>query len=208
MPNISQGSVMTRLRCRGICSDDCLLLRLVELTVWKSISVCVKLWSGAWRYRSNSHGAVLQSGRPCNIWPTAYPLFPRPAAVGSEIWGWDRPTLRTTFLHEREPSLESMVSTTRLWLPGTVFRLNYMPSPTLTHSKKQQLSSCWDGRSFDHNRRGPRSGGGCCAPFRGGEPGPHLTQCGLGRGLPPRQVAFWSIQYTNVTDRQDRTTVP
>jgi len=25
-------------------------------------------------------------------------------------------------------------------------------------------------------------------------PGLHLTQCGLGRGLPPYQVAFWSIQ--------------
>jgi len=26
-------------------------------------------------------------------------------------------------------------------------------------------------------------GGGCCAPFRGGELGPHLTQCRLGGGL-------------------------
>jgi len=25
-------------------------------------------------------------------------------------------------------------------------------------------------------------------PFRGGEMGPHLAQCGLGRGLPPYQV--------------------
>jgi len=27
-----------------------------------------------------------------------------------------------------------------------------------------------------------------------GELSPHLTQCGLGRGLPPRQVSSWSIQ--------------
>jgi len=46
-------------------------------------------------------------------------------------------------------------------------------------------------------------------PFRGArELGPHLTQCGLGRGLPPYQVTSWSMQpfghniYTNVTDRQ------
>jgi len=31
-------------------------------------------------------------------------------------------------------------------------------------------------------------------PFRGGELGPHLTQCCLGWGLPPCQVSSWSIQ--------------
>jgi len=46
-------------------------------------------------------------------------------------------------------------------------------------------------------------------PFPGGgQLGPHLTQCHLGWGLPPYQVASWSIQpfgpqYNNVTDRQD-----
>jgi len=30
---------------------------------------------------------------------------------------------------------------------------------------------------------------GVCAPFLGGATGPHLTQCGLGRGLPLYQVA-------------------
>jgi len=33
----------------------------------------------------------------------------------------------------------------------------------------------------------------CCAPFAG-ELGPRLTQCGLGRGLLPYQVASSSIQ--------------
>jgi len=33
-----------------------------------------------------------------------------------------------------------------------------------------------------------RKAGCCCAPFRGGD-GSHLTQCRLGRGLPPYQVA-------------------
>jgi len=34
--------------------------------------------------------------------------------------------------------------------------------------------------------------GGGCAPFGDGELGPRLTQCGLGRGLHPRQVSSWS----------------
>jgi len=34
-----------------------------------------------------------------------------------------------------------------------------------------------------------RKVGGCCAPFRGGgELGPHLMQCRLGRGLPSYQL--------------------
>ena len=31
-------------------------------------------------------------------------------------------------------------------------------------------------------------------PFGEGEQGPHLTQCGLGQGLPPYRMAPWSIQ--------------
>ena len=54
---------------------------------------------------------------------------------------------------------------------------------------KQEISSCWDGRSFGHNRHEPKVGRGCCGVL-----GPHLTQCGLGRGLPLYQVASWSIQ--------------
>ena len=52
---------------------------------------------------------------------------------------------------------------------------------------------------------------GGCAPFGGGEMGPHLTQSGQGQGLPPCQVSsfirptVWP-QYTNVTDRADRQT--
>jgi len=54
---------------------------------------------------------------------------------------------------------------------------------------RQELSSRWDGRPFGHNRHGPKVGRGCCGGL-----GPHLTQCGLGRGLP----LHWQ-------DRQDRT---
>ena len=37
-----------------------------------------------------------------------------------------------------------------------------------------------------HNRHGPKRGGLLC-PFRG-QLGPHLTQCGLGQGLPLYQI--------------------
>jgi len=33
--------------------------------------------------------------------------------------------------------------------------------------------------------RKPRKWGGAAVPLSVGELGPHLTQCGLGRGLPP-----------------------
>jgi len=39
---------------------------------------------------------------------------------------------------------------------------------------------------------GPKMG--VLFPFFWGELGPHLTQCGLGRGLPPYQVAYWSVE--------------
>jgi len=35
---------------------------------------------------------------------------------------------------------------------------------------------------------------GGCAPFGEWELGPHLTQCGQGRGLPACQVSSWSVQ--------------
>jgi len=41
---------------------------------------------------------------------------------------------------------------------------------------------------------GRKFGGGAVSPFWKGELSPHLTQCCLGRGLPPYQVASWSIQ--------------
>jgi len=43
-----------------------------------------------------------------------------------------------------------------------------------------------------HKRHGPKRGG-CCARFAR-ELGPRLTQCGLGRGLLPYQVASSYIQ--------------
>ena len=54
-------------------------------------------------------------------------------------------------------------------------------------------------QTFGHNRHGlrvrkpPKWGRLYCAPFRG-DLDPHLTQCRLSLGLPPYQVASWSIQ--------------
>ena len=59
---------------------------------------------------------------------------------------------------------------------------------------EQELSSCWDGLPFGHNRHGPKVGRGCCRGLGRHWVLPHLTQCGLGRGLPIYQVASWSIQ--------------
>jgi len=39
-----------------------------------------------------------------------------------------------------------------------------------------------------------RKFGGCAPYFGEGELGPHLAQCGLGRGLSPYQVESWSIE--------------
>jgi len=56
----------------------------------------------------------------------------------------------------------------------------------------QVVSSSWDGRPFGYNIHRPKIEGGC-APLEQ-ELGPHLTQCGLGRDLPPYEMASWSIQ--------------
>jgi len=79
-------------------------------------------------------------------------------------------------------------------------------SPHLTQCRPgrglppHQVAS-WSSQPFGHNRRWPKSGGGCYASFRGllctfrgGELGPILIQCRLGRGLPPYKVASWSSQ--------------
>jgi len=61
---------------------------------------------------------------------------------------------------------------------------------------------------FGRNEYGPKIRGLC--PFGEGELGPHLTQCGQGRGLPACQVSSWSVKPfghnrpTLQTDRQDR----
>jgi len=62
-------------------------------------------------------------------------------------------------------------------------------------SNKQFLNSSAVAEMGDcgQNRHRPKGGGLLC-PFCGGELGPHLTQCRLGWGLPPYQVASWSIQ--------------
>ena len=52
----------------------------------------------------------------------------------------------------------------------------------------------WCIQPFGYNKNGPKIREGAPPPFWGGELGLHLTQCHLGRGLPPYQVASWSTQ--------------
>ena len=77
----------------------------------------------------------------------------------------------------------------------------------ICNKEEQELSSCWDGRPFGHNRHGPKSGG-CCAPFRGGAGSPSNTRSlassptTVSSGILIHQTVW--PQYTNVTDRADR----
>jgi len=54
-------------------------------------------------------------------------------------------------------------------------------------NKVQELSSCWDGKVG-------RKVGDAAVPLSIWRAGSYLTQCRLGRGLPPYQVTSWSIQ--------------
>ena len=69
---------------------------------------------------------------------------------------------------------------------------NDAASMSSTHNSSA-VAEMGDGRG--HNRHGPKSGEGLylLCPFGEGELGPRLTQCGLGRGLLPYQVASSSI---------------
>ena len=60
----------------------------------------------------------------------------------------------------------------------------------VTGDKKMNKSSAV-AEMGDHglNRHGPKRGGRAAVPLSRGELGPRITQCGLGRDLPPYQVA-------------------
>ena len=51
----------------------------------------------------------------------------------------------------------------------------------------------WSIQPLGHNRHGMNIEG-ALPPFLGGELGPHLAQCCLDQGPPPRHVPSWSIQ--------------
>jgi len=91
----------------------------------------------------------------------------------------------------RELAIRELAFPRVVQLPCEVLRWACLYVCLFAGISQQELRRCSDGRPFGHNRHGPKSGG-CCAPFRG-ELGPHLTQCRLGWGLPPYQVASWSI---------------
>ena len=61
-------------------------------------------------------------------------------------------------------------------------RPTFVPSGIIIHP------AVWPQQTWD------KKWGGCCAPILWGQLGPHITQCHLSLGLPPYQVASWSIQ--------------
>jgi len=75
------------------------------------------------------------------------------------------------------------------WERGAGSTCNTMrpgPWPTLLPSGISIHSAVWPQQTWAENW-------GLCPLFEGGELGPHLGQCCLGRGLLPYQVASWSI---------------
>jgi len=73
---------------------------------------------------------------------------------------------------------------------------DYLRDPSLSEDTFRRLyksSAVAEMGDRGQNRHKPKRGGLLC-PFRGREPGPRLTQCGLGRGILPYQVATSSIQ--------------
>ena len=85
----------------------------------------------------------------------------------------------------------SVVQTAAIQRSGAKMIQNLTTVPfTMAYEFQQQFRSCWDGRPCQSS--GPKSKGLLC-PFPWGELGPHVT-CGLVRGLPPYQVASWSVQ--------------
>ena len=83
-------------------------------------------------------------------------------------------------------------------------RLCYCFLHSTSHNKSSAVAEMDD--RLDTIDMGRKEVGGCCAHFV--ELGLYLTQCGLGRDLPPYQVTSWSIQpfvhntRTSQTDRQ------
>ena len=62
-------------------------------------------------------------------------------------------------------------------------------------SAKVRFINALNNNNNNNNRHGSKIGELCPFFFWGGAVlGPHLTQCGWGRGLPPCQVSPWSIQ--------------
>jgi len=78
----------------------------------------------------------------------------------------------TIFLHNLSPH---PLWSTSSWF-GALHLTFHTKATTLKQQILQELSSCWDGRPFGHNRHGPKSTGLLC-PFRGRAGSPCNTMC-------------------------------
>jgi len=83
-----------------------------------------------------------------------------------------------------------------LWPTGRPYQLllstSYTAYPFIKPNKSSAVGLSWDGRPWPQQTWAEKMGG-CCAPFTL-QLGLRLTQCSMGRGLLPYQVASSSIQ--------------
>ena len=80
-----------------------------------------------------------------------------------------------------------------------------------TNQGKPELSSCWDGWLFGHDRHGQKSGGLLCLFPWEGAASPSNTMWRELRPIPQYQMESWSIQpfgHNTPTLQTDRTTIP
>jgi len=68
-----------------------------------------------------------------------------------------------------QPQLESGCARRTQLLRKVCLHFTLFQCILLMHWYIQELSSCWDGRPFGHNRHGPKVRRGCCGGL-----GPHL----------------------------------
>ena len=158
---------------------------------------------------------MLSSSFPgCTL--TAVPLSGRGVELGLHLTQCDRgqglPPYQVASLFLIHPAVWAQQTWPKMGL-GAV-PLWGPESPSNTMSLGTRYTSLPSGTfihpPFGHNTHGPRIRAAVPSFFLG-ELGPHLTQCGWGRGQPPRQVSSRSIQLfgyntpTSQIDRQDTT---
>ena len=146
--------------------------------VWRPQGACdvglyISLW---WRFTSVHHIFYRKYFSPWSLLNVFCHILPNLSLMSTCTY--------------RVQSLRHQNFVTTSWMPDDIWRFFSLQNCDRIQSCifKQELSSCWDGRPFGHNRHGRK-----WERLLWGL-GPHLTQCGLGRCLPLYQVASWSIQ--------------
>ena len=148
----------------------------------------LQVLSSSWDGRSfghNKHGPKI-GGRTGGLCP-----FGGAGSPYNTMW----PGLRPTFVPSGiliHPAVWIQQTWAKNWGAVPPFWGGGVESPSSTMWPGPRPTSILNGILI-HNRHGPKIFWGS-APFWGRELGPHLRQCGQGRGLPACQVSSWSVQ--------------